>query len=169
MSVENLLTKSADDHEEKIGTGYSAPLDDPPQVLKKYIRNYFGRLVDYRKLSIIDEKLPHLNSLNDGLNELMCPELAFLSGARLEFSIRFRQQQTGWLVTQFMFHLTLPSDRGVGMVRIHLNEGRSRDPIAVPRCHFHLGNSEAHIPFPAMHPVLILDLLCQRIEPDLGV
>jgi hypothetical protein len=55
------------------------------------------------------------------------------------------------------------------MVRIHLNPATLHDPLRVPRCHLHVGDSQAHIPFPIMNPRLILSLICEHIEPDFGV
>jgi hypothetical protein len=54
------------------------------------------------------------------------------------------------------------------MVRSHLNEISSHDPLAIPRCHMHIADSEAHVPFPVMNPRLILYLICEHIEPDFG-
>ena len=49
-----------------------------------------------------------------------------------------------------------------------LNAHSWHDPFARPRCHMHIGNSQAHVPFPAMDPRLILYLICEHIEPDVG-
>ena len=77
------------------------------------------------------------------------------------------QEQGGWLVKRFKFHLHL-ARRSINMVRIHLNQEGGHDPLNVPRCHFHIGDSKAHIPFPIMSPRLTLHLLCEYVEPDLG-
>src|SRR5207248_9864326 len=41
---------------------------------------------------------------------------------------------------------------------------RGADPLAVPRCHMHIGDSKAPVPFPLMDPRLILHLAVAR-EP----
>jgi hypothetical protein len=81
-----------------------------------------------------------------------------------------KKRQTGWQITQFKFHLHLPPARKVNMVRVHLNVKRTRDPLIVPRCHLHVGGGKrAHVPFPIMSPRLILQVLCDVIEPDVGM
>ncbi|MEX2299623.1 MAG: hypothetical protein WD733_01730 [Bryobacterales bacterium] len=55
------------------------------------------------------------------------------------------------------------------MIRVHLNTGASYDPLMVPRCHLHVDNSEAHVPFPIMSPSLILYVLCEHVEADFGI
>jgi len=64
--------------------------------------------------------------------------------------------------------MALECERQVKMLRIHLNGEPWYDPLTVPRCHLHIGDSRAHIPFPVTNPRLILHLLCEHIEPDLG-
>jgi hypothetical protein len=78
------------------------------------------------------------------------------------------REQRGWRVMLFEFHLRLPSERNINMVRIELNSQASYDPL-IPRCHLHVGGSQAHIPFPIMNPRLILSLVCEHIEPDFGI
>jgi hypothetical protein len=88
----------------------------------------------------------------------------------LDFNICMKKQQAGWRITQFKFHLRLPAERKVGMVRVHLNVERARDPLLVPRCHMHIGRGKrAHVPFPIMSPRLILQLVCDVMEPDVGL
>jgi hypothetical protein len=55
------------------------------------------------------------------------------------------------------------------MIRIHLNREGGHDPLNVPQCHFHIGDSKAHVPFPIMSPRLMVHLICEHIEPDLGL
>jgi hypothetical protein len=55
------------------------------------------------------------------------------------------------------------------MVRIHLNPQSVRDPLRVPRCHLHIGASHAHVPFPIMPPLLMLDFICTDLEADVGI
>jgi hypothetical protein len=78
------------------------------------------------------------------------------------------RQQRGWSVSRFQFHLLLPRERKINMIRIHLNPQSWHDPLRVPRCHFHIGDSRAHVPFPIMPPLLMLDLMCTDIEADMG-
>jgi hypothetical protein len=81
-----------------------------------------------------------------------------------------KKRQTGWRITQFQFHLHLPTIRNVDMVRIHLNVKRKQDPLVIPRCHLHIGGGKrAHVPFPIMSPRLTLQLVCELIEPDVGI
>ncbi len=115
-----------------------------------------------------DETVPRLTTVLGGLNELACDDAKFSSGARLQFNIQLEQEQRGWLVRRFRFHLHLPQTRSIKMVRIHLNPETWHDPVAVPRCHMHIGNSQAHVPFPVMDPRLILHLICEHLEPDIG-
>jgi hypothetical protein len=137
---------------------------DPPHILGRQLRDYLSRQVDRGRIRHANEKIPQLNRLPESLSELACPGLEFLSGARLEFKIRLERDQRGWLVTQFQFHVRLPQPCAFGMLRIHLNPGASHDPLTVPRCHMHIGDSRAHVPFPIMHPRLILYLICEHIE-----
>ncbi|MCX6636962.1 MAG: hypothetical protein NT090_18050 [Acidobacteria bacterium] len=82
--------------------------------------------------------------------------------------MRLDEDQRGWLLKQFQFHVFLPGARSVQMVRIHLNSEAWHDPLAVPHCHLHIGGSHAHVPFPIIHPQLILYLICEHIDPDFG-
>jgi len=59
--------------------------------------------------------------------------------------------QRGWSIQRFRFGLRF-AGRSIKMIRIHLNGAGSHDPLKVPRCHFHIGASGAHIPFPIMVP-----------------
>ena len=97
----------------------------------------------------------------------MCEEIEFRSDSRLSFNIEMEQARSGWLIRRFKYHLHL-ANRGINMLRIHLNPEGGHDPLDVPRCHFHIGDGKAHIPFPIMHPRLMLYLLCEH-EPDLGL
>ena len=97
---------------------------------------------------------------------MVCEEVEFQSDSRLSFKIKLEYDQRGWLVRQFKFDLLL-TGRSIRRVSIHLNASAAYDdPLKVPRCHFHIGNGKAHIPFPIMSPRLMLHLLCEHIEPD---
>ncbi|MEK7753768.1 MAG: hypothetical protein AAB654_17735 [Acidobacteriota bacterium] len=67
---------------------------------------------------------------------------------------------------QFQFRVFLPGACSVRKLRIHLNPGDSHRPLTVPRCHMHIGDSRAHVPFPIIHPRLILYLICEHVEKD---
>jgi hypothetical protein len=139
-----------------------------PHQLRIELRQYLARQVDYGRLERTNPNLPQLETTTERLKKLLCPELEFQSGARLFFSIHLVEEQGGCLVTQFEFHLHLPSQRRIKMVRIELNPDTSRDPLLVPRCHLHIDDSKAHVPFPVMDARLILHLICEHIEPDFG-
>lgn len=70
---------------------------------------------------------------------------------------------------EFEFHIYLPDTRRVKMVRIHLNATASHDPLKVARCHMHIDDGDAHVPFPVLNPRLILHLICEHLEPDFGI
>jgi hypothetical protein len=140
----------------------------PPDSLRRQIRADLHRQVDRGRVKRPNERIPHLTTVVGGVNELECRELEFASGTRLEFLIRFEESQRGWLMKQFQFHIFLAHSRRIKMVRIHLNPESSHDPLTVPRCHLHIDDSAAHIPFPIMNPRLILHVICEHIEPDFG-
>ena len=166
MSIEEELAELARQREsvDDADRNYLLP---EPAILLRQLRAYLARQADYGRIRRTNEKIPQLTAVPGGLDELACPSIRFSSGCRLDFNIRLVKRQQGWMLHQFKFHLRLP--RKVHMVRIHLNTVPSREPHVVPRCHLHIGDSKAHIPFPLMNPRLILDLLCERIEPDLGI
>jgi hypothetical protein len=141
---------------------------EPPDVLRRQLRTYLSRQVDHGRIEHTDEKIPRLATVEAGLNELTCPDLGFSSGARLQFKIRLAKDRRGWLIKQFRFHIHLSHKRSVKMVRIYLRAEAWHDPLAVPRCHMHIGDSQAHVPFPVMDPRLILHLICEHIAPDFG-
>jgi hypothetical protein len=140
-----------------------------PDQLRRQLREYLSRQVEHARMKRTEGRFPQLTTIEGGLNELACPAAEFADGGRLVFSIQLEKSQRGWLVKRFKFHLHLPPTRNIGMVRIHLNPGTWHDPVRIPRCHLHVGDSGAHIPFPVMNPRLILSLICEHIEPDFGV
>lgn len=146
-----------------------ATLIESPALLRRQLRQDLSRLIDSGRMKRTDDRVPQLAALEGGLNELQCPGADFVDGSRLLFDIQLEDSQRGWLVKRFRFHLYLPPPRAIGMVRIHLNPGPWHDPVRIPRCHLHVGDSQAHIPFPIMNPRLILSLICEHIEPDFGV
>jgi hypothetical protein len=168
LSIEDELLALAKAHEATTETALREMVLARPDLLGRQMRAYLSRQVDYRRIERTNEKILQLTTVQDRLNELACPELELSSGARLEFKMRLEEDQRGWLLKQFRFHVFLPGARSVQMVRIHLNSEAWYDPLTVPRCHMHIGDSHAHVPFPIMHPRLILHLICKHIEPDFG-
>ena len=168
MSVEDELLQLAQDREATTEIALGEMVLERPDLLGKQMRVDLSRQVDYRRIGRTDDKFLQLTTIQGGLDELACPELELLSGTRLEFKMRLEEVQRGWLLKQFRFHVFLPGARGVRRVRVHLNPGDSNAPLAVPRCHMHIGDSRAHVPFPIIHPRLILYLICEHIEPDFG-
>lgn len=107
-------------------------------------------------------------TLYSAATQLESAEIKFFSGAILRFSIKLEQTRTGPVVAQFKFHLLLPASRTVKMVRIHLNNPNGHDPLRVLRCRLHIDQRQPHVPFPVTPSLLLLDLVCRSIEPDLG-
>ncbi len=170
MSWEDELRALASERETAGGSVPSQLMIDHPANLRRQLRHYLGVQADLGRLKKTYDG-PTMDTREGGVQELVCDGVEFWSDSRLTFYIKLRQEQAGWHVKEFEFHLHLVS-RTVGMVRVHLNDYQSDprriDPLRIPRCHFHIGDSEAHIPFPQMSCRLILHLLCEYIEPDLG-
>src|SRR5258707_15537168 len=141
-------------------------LEHPSKLLRQ-LRNDLALQVDRNRLKRTDDDVVSLGQSEKGLPELTCTAAEFRSDSRLNFKLELEKQQKGWLFKRFQFSLYL-AGRNIKMVRIHLNERVSHDPVKVPLCHFHIGDSEAHIPFPIMSPRLMVHLICEHIEPDLG-
>lgn len=169
MSAEEDLLHLARDRDSQMEAALGAMLIESPALLGRQLRQDLSRQIDSGRIKRTEDRVPQLATLEGGLNELKCPGADFVDGGRLLFDIQLERSQRGWLVKRFRFHLHLPPSRTIGMVRIHLNPGPLHDPIRIPRCHLHVGDSQAHIPFPIMHPRLVLSLICEHIEPDLGV
>lgn len=150
-------------------TALGAMLIESPALLGRELRQDLSRQFDHSRMKDTHGRVPQLETVEGGLNELTCPEAEFADGGRLLFDIQLEKSQRGWLVKRFRFHLHVPPSRTIGMVRIHLNPETWHDPVRIPRCHLHVGDSQAHIPFPIMNPRLILSLICEHIEPDFGV
>lgn len=170
MSIEDELQLLAIERE----SAFESALDeldlDPPDFLLRRMRAYLADQEDHARIRHFAEKSVQLKQLTDGFQELECHAVQFASGSRLDFNIRMQKKQTGWRMTQFKFHLRLPPARKVNMVRVHLNVNRTRDALIVPRCHLHIGGGKrAHVPFPIMSPRLTLQVVCDVIEPDVGL
>jgi hypothetical protein len=140
---------------------------DPAHLLRN-LRYYLSRQSDYRRITHFKERAVELTTVEGGAQEMECNAVEFASGSTLTFKIRLERDRTGWVVKQFQFHVKLAHPRRVKMVRIHLNAVVARDPLAVPRCHLHIDNSRPHVPFPILNPRLILHLICEHVEPDIG-
>ena len=146
-----------------------AMLIESPALLGRELRQDLLRQFDHGRMKDTHGRVPELATLAGGINELKCEGAEFFSGARLSFELQLNREQRGWRVISFEFHLRLASGRNINMFRIELNSEASRDPVRIPRCHLHVGDSGAHVPFPIMHPRLILSLICEHIEPDFGI
>ena len=168
MSVENELVQLARQRENETQIALQG-MSFEPDHLRRQLREDLSRQFDHARMKRPDDRVPQPTTVQGGLNELACPEVEFVDGGRLLFNIQLENSQRGSLVKRFRFHLHLPPSRNIKMVRIHLNPETWHDPLRVPRCHLHIGDSQAHIPFPIMNPRLILSLVCEHIEPDFGV
>jgi hypothetical protein len=165
LSWEDELQALARGREDEYESRVSQMVLDHPGTLRKQLRHYLAEQADHGKLKKTYDKVPLLNMLQESLQELVCEEVEFQSDSKLSFKIKLEYEQQGWLVKQFKFDLLL-AGRSINRVSIHLNPEGGHDPLKVPRCHFHIGNSDAHIPFPIMNPRLMLYLLCEHIESD---
>jgi hypothetical protein len=170
LNVEDELRQLALQRENAFESALDALDLDPPDRLLRQMRAYLADREDHGRIKRFVEKSVLLSLLTDGVQELYCQPIQFTSGSSLDFRVRLKKQQTGWRITQFQFHLHLPAARTVNMVRIHLNINRTRDPLRVSRCHLHIGGGKrAHVPFPIMSPRLTLQLICDVMEPDVGM
>jgi hypothetical protein len=169
VSIEDELLRLARERETKADSALAEMVMEPPNQLLRHLRAYLARQVDHGRIKRTNERILQLAAVQGGLNELACPGVHFSSGARLEFNLQLEDMQRGWLVKRFRFHLRLPRARSINMIRIHLNAEAWHDPLAVPRCHMHIGDSQAHVPFPITDPRLILHLICENVEPNLGI
>jgi hypothetical protein len=175
LSIESELQRLALLREDAFESALDELDLDPPEILLRQMRAYLADQEDLARVKHFAEKsvqlefLPTSRKQPDIIQELKCLAVNFTSGSSLDFNIRLKREQSGWRLIQFKFHLHLPPARKVDMVRVHLNVTRPRDALIVPRCHLHIGGGKrAHVPFPIMSPRLILQLICDVIEPDLG-
>jgi hypothetical protein len=169
LSAEDELLLLARGRDSQMEAALGAMLIESPALLGRELRQDLSRQFDYSRMKDTYGRVPQLTAVEGALNELKCPGAEFADGGRLLFDIQLEDSQRGWLLKRFRFHLHLPPSRSIGMVRIHLNPKIWHDPLRIPRCHLHVGDSGAHVPFPIMHPRLILSLICEHIEPDFGV
>lgn len=166
MSWQAELEALAHDREDAAEAILAQMTVDNPGTLLRQLRHYLAEQANRGRLNRTYD-VPRLDALEDGLQELVCEDVEFRSDSSLNFNVLLEREQAGWLVKRFEFHLHF-ARRSINMVRIHLNQDRGRDPLTVPRCHFHIGDSNAHIPFPIMSPRLMLHLICEHIEADVG-
>ena len=165
MNVEDELQQLARDRESATQAVLRGMRFEPDH-LRRQLRQYLSRQVEHGRMKRLDDRVPQLTRARDDLYKLACPDVEFSNGGRLLFNIQLEENQRAWILGGFEFHLHLPHSR---KIRIELNSEVSHDPLRVPRCHFHLDDWPTHIPFPIMHPRLVLSLICEHIEPDLGV
>lgn len=168
MTWEDELEALAWDWEVAHESSLSQMVQDHPGTLRLQLRHYLAEQANRGKLQKTYDATPRLETLSGGVVELSCEGVEFQSDSKLTFKVQMEKKQTGWLVKRFKFHLHF-AGRRITMVRIHLNQEGGHDPLRAPRCHIHIGDSKAHIPFPIMSPRLTVHLICEHIEPDLGV
>jgi hypothetical protein len=168
LSWEDDLLSMAWERERASEATIATTLLEHPGRLRRELRHDLARQADFGRLKHSDDQVVNLSPPINSRQALTCPEVEFCSDSKLNFMIELEQQQQGWLLKRFKFHLHLPTRR-IQVIRIHLNEQVERDPVRVPRCHFHIGDSRAHIPFPIIGPRLMVHLICEHIEPDLGL
>jgi len=169
LSVEDELKQLARSREEIFERDLAQMDLESPDLLMRKLRHYLAIQVDRRRLKSSNDHMVRLETVAGGDKELVCPGVKFLSDAQLNFKVHLQPRQPSYVVRQFQFHLRLSGGRNINMVRIHLNDGAAHEPERVPRCHLHIGDSRAHVPFPIMNPLLTLYLICEHIEPDFGL
>ncbi|MDR3718858.1 MAG: hypothetical protein P4K98_08650 [Bryobacteraceae bacterium] len=168
MSIDGDLLRLARERDTAATIAVEAMLLERPDIVRKRLRDYIFRQVDQRRIKRVNESIPELLTLEGGINQLTCPAVEFSSGAQLRFDIQLESGQGGWHVLRFRFQVRLQSRRSTRMVQIHLNPQSSHDPLTIPRCHLHIDQGQAHVPFPVMDPRLMLHVICEHIAPDLG-
>lgn len=164
MSVEGELLRLA--REREASTDDLARLDGQPSDLGRQLRSYLSLQVDRGWVKRTDERVVQYESLPEGRVKLSCNGLDFESGARLKFTVQLVDERHFWLLRQFEFDVIHARSH---VLSIHLNPEASRKSLDVPRCHFHIGEGEVHLPFPIMHPLLILHVICKYIAPSLEI
>jgi hypothetical protein len=170
LSIEDELQRLALEREDACESALDELDLDPPDFLLRQMRAYLADQEDHARIKHFAEKSVQLSQQTDGIQKLECLAVQFASGSSLDFNIRMKKRQTGWRVTDFEFNLHLPRARKVNTVCVHLNVSRTRDALVVPRCHLHIGGGKrAHVPFPIMNPRLTLQVVCDVIEPDVGL
>jgi hypothetical protein len=170
VTVGEELDRLATDRERSLEAALASLELEAPHRLRKRLRAYLGQQEDERRVKPISDDIVRLETLPGGVQALVSRGVEFTSESHLDFSVQMNQQQVGWRMIRFRFHLHLPPTRGVNMVRIHLDPEPRREPLRIPRCHLHIGGGRrSHVPFPIMSPLLTLHTICEVIEPDIGV
>jgi hypothetical protein len=167
LSLEDELNELAWDRERTYEAVRQGTIQQHPSKLLRQLRAYLAELADHGKLKRTYD-LPRSVTRPGDVTEVICDGVEFASDSLLSFSVLLESSQQGWLLTEFEFHLALQGRR-VGHVRIHLTRTGAHDPLRVPRCHIHIDNSDPHIPFPIMNPRLTVHLMCEHIEPEIGL
>ncbi len=151
-------------------------IDLPPtQQFFGELRFYLQRMTDRGRLTKGARSLSQLETaeghtqINVGPTIFRAPCencLIFRSGAQLSFGITLRVDGSFSRLLAYRFHLNLIQSSGLRFIRIDLNTPKAEyDPMHMPRSHMHPGFEHVHIPFPAMHPMEVLDRIFHVIEP----
>lgn len=166
MIIEDTLIKLARAGEDRFDASLAQIEIESPSRLCRELRFYMAELANRRILKRSDDA-PQLKTISDLAQQITCPKAEFTSGATLMFEIELQKDQGNWSVRHCQFDLRL-FGRKVEMASVHLRPEATHEPHRVPRCHLHVRPSHVHIPFPATDPRLILYLMCEHVEPDLG-
>jgi hypothetical protein len=170
LNIDEELMELARERDKEIQSALTAMKLDEPDVLRRQLRAYLRRQVDRGRLKRADSSVPEIDALGQDSVRLSCHDLAFTSGSRLTFEITLNKRQAGWVIQKFEFHVRLAPKRKVKMVRIDLNASDLwHDALRIPRCHFHIDESEPHLAFPVLNPRLLLYTMCEQIEPAFGL
>jgi hypothetical protein len=169
LSIEDELLELARARDAGMEVALSEMDPGAPNILRSQLRAYLSRQADHGRIKHAASSIPEMTTLEGGVIRLSCHDLVFVSGSTLTFEITLDKNQAGWIIKEFQFHVRLRPKRKVSMVRIHLNETSSwHDALRIPRCHFHVDESEPHLAFPILNPRLLLHVMCEQIEPDFG-
>lgn len=168
MTTEEQLTPLARRRDDAVTSAAERGVSDPGNLYRQ-LRHYLQSLVDRKRMSTRVVDALRLTTQKSAINDLRSAVVEFASGSKLEFNIQVEKSQDGWMIVSYEFHLSLPQSRAVKMVRLHLNRAASHRPLHIPRCHMHVGDSEAHVPIPAMTPLMLLHLICEILEPDISL
>ena len=147
----------------------------PTRQFFSQLRFYLQRMTDRGRLTKGARALSQLETaeghaqINVGptIFRASCDDcIIFRSGAQLSFGITLRVDGSYSRLMAYRFHLNLLESSGLRFIRIDLNAPKSDyDPMHMPRSHMHPGFEHVHIPFPAMHPMEVLDRVFHVIEP----
>ena len=147
-----------------------------PDAYYREIRNYLQRERDKGRIKTGHQSVRILKqqdgstliNVGPSIYKNPCQEcIQFQSTAELSLGITLSTQGSDTELLSYRFHLQLPERSGLSFVRIDLNgpPKAGHDHLQVPRSHVHPGFEEAHIPFPVMTPLEVLDRIFHVIEP----